>query len=115
MDHIAVLADSETLLGFRLAGIRSALVAGSDADASIAKALETPGIGILVVTQDVVDRASAKVKKRLDASTKPVIVVVPGKGQKLLAGSQSLALLVKKAMGVDLFKEDASNQKTLKR
>lgn len=111
MDHIAVLADSETLLGFRLAGIRNAMLAGSDADASLAKALDAQGIGILVVTQDVVNRASAKARKRLEASTKPVIVVIPGKGQKAAAGSQSLALLVKKAMGVDLFKEDAPNQK----
>ena len=114
MDHILVLADSETLLGFRMAGIRNALVASADVDASFAQALDTPGTGILVVTQDLVDRSTSKMKKRLDQSTKPVIVVIPSKNQKTPVGASNLALMVKKAMGVDLFKENATNQKPLK-
>ena len=57
-----MLADSETLLGFRMAGIRNALVASADVDASISQALDTPGTGILVVTQDLVDRSTSKMR-----------------------------------------------------
>ena len=42
------------------------------------------------------------------------MVVIPSKNQKPPAGASNLALMVKKAMGVDLFKENATNQKPLK-
>ncbi len=103
-DSIAVLADSETLLGFKLAGITNAFEVTPDADASVMGALQTPGVGILIISQDVIDRAGAKTKRIAEDSAKPVVVVIPGKMTKHAQGSSNLAVLVKRAIGVDIMK-----------
>lgn len=103
MDSISVLADSETLLGFRLAGVRNVFTLKDDADASINAALDAEGhVGILVITNDIVEKASLKTKKRLENTTKPVVVVIPGKSAKDVGKTDDLAALVKRAMGVEL-------------
>lgn len=104
MDHIAVLADSETLLGFRLAGIRHAFVANGRPDEELDTAMKTPGIGILIVSQDVFQDASPKLQKHATDSAKPVVVVIPGKKTKQAKGSANLAAMVKRAIGVDIMK-----------
>ncbi len=103
-DAIAVVGDSETVLGFRLAGIQKTFEANDDADAVITAALSAEGIGILIVSQDVFETASAKVRKSADDSTKPVVVVIPGKKTRNAQGSANLAQLVKRAIGVDIMK-----------
>jgi len=103
-DSIAVVGDSETVLGFRLAGIQKAFEANSDADSVLLEALAAPGVGILIVSQDVMEHASAKIRKAADDSTKPVVVVIPGKKTRNAQGSANLAQLVKRAIGVDIMK-----------
>lgn len=104
MDHIAVLADSETLLGFKLAGIQHAFVANGQADEELQNAMKTEGVGILIVSQDVFQEASAKTQKTATESAKPVVVVIPGKKTKKAKGSANLAAMVKRAIGVDIMK-----------
>ncbi len=103
-DAIAVLGDSETVLGFRLAGIQKAFESNRDADAALTQALAAQGVGILIVSQDVFETASAKIRKSAEDSTKPVVVVIPGKNTKVAQGSANLAQLVKRAIGVDIMK-----------
>lgn len=103
-DAIAVVGDSETILGFRLAGIQKTFESNSDADAVLQQALIGQGVGILVVSQDVMEQASAKMRKAAEDSTKPVVVVIPGKKTQVAQGSANLAQLVKRAIGVDIMK-----------
>jgi len=106
-DSIAAVGDSETLLGFRLAGVQTTFetdASGSDADAVLSQALAAPGVGIVIVSQDVFEAASAKMRKSAEDSTKPVVVVIPGKKTKTAQGSANLAQLVKRAIGVDIMK-----------
>ncbi|MBI5226848.1 V-type ATP synthase subunit F [Candidatus Micrarchaeota archaeon] len=106
-DSIAVVGDSETVLGFRLAGIQKAFTtnaAADDVDAVLETALFTPQVGILIVSQDAMEKASAKMRKTTEESTKPVVVVIPGKNTKSAKGSSNLAQLVKRAIGVDIMK-----------
>ncbi|MBI2445880.1 hypothetical protein HYV43_05830 [Candidatus Micrarchaeota archaeon] len=103
-DAIAVVGDSETLLGFRLAGVQKTFETRGDADATLAEALAADHVGILIVSQDVMEAASAKMRKNAEESTKPVVVVIPGKKTKTAQGSANLAALVKRAIGVDIMK-----------
>ncbi len=103
-DAIAVVGDSETVLGFRLAGIQKTFESNSDSDAILLQALAAQGVGILIVSQDVFEQASAKVRKAAENSTKPVVVVIPGKKTRHAQGSANLAQLVKRAIGVDIMK-----------
>ncbi len=104
-DAIAVVGDSETLLGFRLAGVQTTFETnGDDADAVLLQALQAPNVGILIVSQDVFEAATQKTRKTAEDSTKPVVVVIPGKKTKTAQGSANLAQLVKRAIGVDIMK-----------
>ncbi len=106
-DSIALVGDSETVLGFRLAGIQKAFETNAnadDVDAVLLSALSEPNVGILIVSQDAMEKASAKMRKMAEESTKPVVVVIPGKNTKVAKGSSNLAQLVKRAIGVDIMK-----------
>ncbi len=104
MDNIAVLADPETLLGFRLAGIQKTFEANGDVDAKMMEALHTPDVGILIVSGDVFTKLGAKTQKDATESAKPVVVVIPQKGAKASGSGSNLAAMVKRAIGVDILK-----------
>lgn len=105
MDFIAALGDKETLLGFRLAGLTHVVQAnGQNADAKMNELLTEPNAGIVVVGQDFVRFMTAKTVKRMDASTKPVVVIVPEKGGRV-SEEAKIANMIKRAIGVDLTKK----------
>ena len=105
MDFIAALGDKETLLGFRLAGLTHVVEANEQtADAKMNGLLNEPNAGIVVVAQDFVKFMSPKTQKRMDASTKPVVVVVPAKGGRV-SEEAKIANMIKRAIGVDLTKK----------
>ena len=99
-DRILVAGDFDTVTGFRLAGITTAV--DSDAADFEAKLLESiPGTGILIVTIEAFQKLSAKTKKKFADSAKPVVVTVPSK--KLVdEGEESIARMIKKAIGIEL-------------
>jgi len=105
MDFVAVLGDRETLLGFQLAGITRVFEAnGQNADVKMNELLGMPSAGIIIVAQDFVQFMSAKTRKRMDASTKPVVVIVPAKGGRV-SEEAKIANMIKRAIGVDLTKK----------
>lgn len=103
MDKIAVVGDVDTVTGFRLAGVEEAVSTyGRDANAVVSEMLEKKGIGMLVVTVDCVDELNAKVKRVLTESVKPVVVVVPSRREVMERGGESVAAMLKKAIGIDI-------------
>ncbi|MFA6710397.1 MAG: V-type ATP synthase subunit F [Candidatus Methanomethylophilaceae archaeon] len=97
---IAVIGSEEFVLGFRLAGLRHVFVAcPSDYQEKILEAMATPGIGILAVDSKDLDVLAPNVKHRVLDSIQPVVVPV-GRGET------DLREKVKRAIGVDLYKED---------
>ncbi|MFH0836162.1 MAG: V-type ATP synthase subunit F [Candidatus Micrarchaeota archaeon] len=106
MEKIAVLADSESLVGFKLAGITQAFECTRDnADERVNEVLEKHGIGLVILTRDLLDSLSAKTLKRVEDSTNPVVLTIPSKGAALGEGGEGLAEMVKRAIGVDLSKK----------
>lgn len=106
MDKIAVVADADTLIGFKLAGITETFecLPGRE-DEVISSALEKSGVGILVIAENIASAVSTRTKRLMDASTKPVVVIVPGKTAKAgSASGENIAAMVKRAIGVDLSK-----------
>ena len=83
---IAVIGSDEFVLGFRLAGLRRVFVA-------------TPDIGVLAADGKDLDLLTPNVKTRVMDSIQPVVVPV-GRGET------DLREKVKRAIGVDLYKED---------
>lgn len=102
MEKIIVLGDEDTVLGFRLAGVKEAAVAtAQDADALMQEAIANPKAGIVIATQETVRALSAKTRKQLATLSKPVVIEIPGKRDQSEPG-QSINEMVKRAIGVEL-------------
>ena len=102
MEEIGVFGDAETVRGFKLAGVRHAMIATEgDVDEKFAEMLAKPGIGLVILSEDTQKLFSQKTLKTLETLAKPVVTTIPGKRAKPGEGS-SLAKAIKKAMGIDL-------------
>lgn len=102
-EKIAVVGDSAMLTGFKLAGVeKTFLVANAEeGEKAIASLLADPELGIVIVGEELVEAFDWKLKKRIEAAAKPVVVTVPGK-KGPMEQSESLSKLVKRALGFDL-------------
>ncbi|MBP5394701.1 MAG: V-type ATP synthase subunit F [Candidatus Methanomethylophilaceae archaeon] len=97
---IAVIGSDEFVLGFRLAGLRRVFVATPENYQEVMlKAMEEPDIGVLAADGKDLDLLTPQVKARVMDSIQPVVVPV-GRGET------DLREKVKRAIGVDLYKED---------
>ena len=97
---IAVIGSDEFVLGFRLAGLRRVFVATPENYQEVMlKAMEEPDIGVLAADGKDLDLLTPNVKARVMDSIQPVVVPV-GRGET------DLREKVKRAIGVDLYKED---------
>ncbi|MBO7409902.1 MAG: V-type ATP synthase subunit F [Candidatus Methanomethylophilaceae archaeon] len=97
---IAVIGSDEFVLGFRLAGLRCVFVATPENYQEVMlKAMEEPDIGVLAADGKDLDLLTPQVKARVMDSIQPVVVPV-GRGETDLREKG------KRAIGVDLYKED---------
>ncbi len=98
--EIAVVGNSDFILGFRLAGIRKTFdVTSSDIESRIQDILNDKKVGILVIHNDDLKKLSLQMQKTLDDSVEPTIISIGGKGE-----STNLRDKIKQAVGVDLWK-----------
>lgn len=97
---IAVIGSDEFVLGFRLAGLRRVFVATPENYQEVLlKAMEEPDIGVLAADGKDLELLTPQVKTRVMDSIQPVVVPVG-------SGETDLREKVKRAIGVDLYKED---------
>jgi V/A-type H+-transporting ATPase subunit F len=98
--EIAVVGNSDFVLGFRLAGIRKTVdAASSDIESRIQDILNDRTVGILVIHNDDIKKLSPQMQKTLDDSVEPTVISIGGKGE-----STNLRDKIKQAVGVDLWK-----------
>lgn len=98
--EIAVIGNSDFVLGFRLAGIRKTFDAtSSDIESRIQDILNDKTVGILVIHNDDIKKLSPQMQKTLDDSVEPTVISIGGKGE-----STNLRDKIKQAVGVDLWK-----------
>ena len=104
-EKIAVIADSATATGFRLSGVENTFVlSGTEAEDKLSQLLQDPSFGIIIVTERLVENCDWRLKKRIEATAKPVVVAIPDSAGPI-EQSESLAKLIKRALGVDLTKK----------
>jgi vacuolar-type H+-ATPase subunit F/Vma7 len=104
-ESIAVIADSATCTGFRLAGVDNTFaLSGTDAEAKLSALLSDTSFGIIIVTERLVENCDWRLKKRIEATAKPVVVPIPD-SQGPIEQAESLSKLIKRALGVDLTKK----------
>jgi V/A-type H+-transporting ATPase subunit F len=99
--EIAVIGNSEFILGFRLAGIRKTYPAENDEKLIqfITDVLDDAEIGILVLNSSDMERVPQRLKVTLENSVKPTVIAIGGE-----EGGTSMREKIKRSVGVDLWK-----------
>ncbi|MCX8197531.1 MAG: hypothetical protein N3G80_04445 [Candidatus Micrarchaeota archaeon] len=104
-EKIAVIADSATCTGFRLAGAEYTFsLSGKEAEEKLAQLLSDQDFGIIIVTERLLESCDWRLKKRIEATAKPIVVPIPD-AQGPIEQSESLSILIKRALGLDLSKK----------
>lgn len=105
MYKVVVLTDPETAHGFRLAGVDVHEADDLDkAKREINRLLEDDRTGILAVNESFLAAVDDRIKQRIEATYRPIVVSLPVK-EKLGAISERkafLARLVHRAVGFDV-------------
>jgi len=99
--EIAVIGNSEFILGFRLAGIRKTFSADSDEKLNecITSVLQDGQVGILVLNSSDMERIPRRLRSTLENSVKPTVIAIGGE-----EGGLSMREKIKRSVGVDLWK-----------
>ncbi|MCX8197958.1 MAG: V-type ATP synthase subunit F [Candidatus Micrarchaeota archaeon] len=106
-EKIAVIADEATVTGFQLAGVEHGFaLSGQEAEAKLAELLSDSSYGIIIVHEKLMESCDWRLKKRVEATAKPIVVPIPD-SQGPIEQSESISVLVKRALGLDLGKKKA--------
>jgi len=100
--EIAVIGNSEFILGFRLAGIQKTYAAENDEKLveHITSVLADTNVGILVMNASDMEKVPRKLRVTLDNSVRPTVIAIGG-GEE---GGLSMREKIKRSVGVDLWK-----------
>ena len=99
MVKIAVAGGSEFILGFQLAGIRDVIELGINPFNELKNFKDRKDIGIVVVDEKIMESLDPHQRLDIEASVDPVFIPVSTKVEQ-----DSLRRLIKKSIGVDLWK-----------
>ena len=100
--EIAVIGNSEFILGFRLAGIRKTYAAENDEKRNeyITSVLLDNEVGILVLNSSDMEKVPRRLRATLENSVKPTVIAIGGEEE----GGLSMRERIKRSVGVDLWK-----------
>jgi len=96
------IADEDTVLGFRLAGIAGqAVTTITETMAAIEEALVRPDCGIIIITQGIASGIHEKIETIRFERDRPLIVEIPGPEGEL-PGRKTLRQFVQEAVGISV-------------
>ena len=97
--ELAAVGRDDFVQGFKLAGVRKTYgVAREGLEAQVAKVLEDPNVGILILSADDMSALSHTMRRKLETTPRPVVIAV-GRQEE-----EDLRAKIKRAIGVDLYK-----------
>ena len=95
------IADKESSLGFRLAGLTTREVSSKeDADQALQEALAKKGLGIVLVTSQAAAFLRAEIDKLVYEREVPLILEIPSKGGRV--GGGGVENFLKAALGISI-------------
>ncbi|MEM4397542.1 MAG: V-type ATP synthase subunit F [Candidatus Woesearchaeota archaeon] len=100
MAELAVIGDSEFVLGFELIGLNVYEADSSEKlKESFLKAMNDKNIGIIVTNDKSLQKLEPNIKRQVENSVNPVLVVLSDKS----GAQENLREMIKKAIGIDLW------------
>ena len=100
--EIAVIGNSEFILGFRLAGIRKIYAAENYEKLieHITSVLQDGEVGILVLNSSDMEKVPRRLRVTLENSVKPTVIAIGAEQE----GGLTMRERIKRSVGVDLWK-----------
>ena len=99
MVKIAAVGGSEFIVGFQLAGIKNTIELNNNQYNELKNMKNRKDIGIVIIDEKILDNLEPHQRLDIDASVEPVFIPVSTKVEQ-----DSLRRLIKKSVGVDLWK-----------
>ena len=99
MVKIIVAGTNEFVVGFQLAGIKETIELGSNAYAELKNLKSRKDLGVIIVDEKIMEGLEQHQRLDIDASVEPVFIPVSARIEQ-----DSLRRLIKKSVGVDLWK-----------
>ena len=99
MVKLAVVGGSEFIVGFQLAGIRDVIETDSNYFTQLKDLKNKKEIGVVIVDEKIMENLELHQRQDIEASVEPVFIPVSEKAEQ-----DSLKRLIKKSIGVDLWK-----------
>lgn len=99
MVKIAVVGSNEFVVGFQLAGIRDIVEVNDNYFNELKDMKNKKEIGIVVVDEKIIENLESHQRMEIESSVEPVFIPVSAKAEQ-----DSLKRLIKKSIGVDLWK-----------
>ena len=99
--EIAVIGNSEFILGFRLAGNRKTYAAENDEKRNeyITSVLQDGQVGILVLNSSDMEKIPRRLRATLENSVRPTVIAIGAE-----EGGLTMRERIKRSVGVDLWK-----------
>ncbi|PNX45429.1 MAG: hypothetical protein BV457_01680 [Thermoplasmata archaeon M9B1D] len=102
---IAAICDKDTAMGFRISGIKDILIPDGNALQVFNQITERDDIGILFVTEKIVEELDMHLKEFRIRYNIPIIVEIPDKKGRIKEHIDFISHLIKKAVGIEVSKE----------
>lgn len=99
MVKIAVVGSNEFIVGFQLAGIRNIVESSNKPFNDLKNLKESKDLGVVVVDEKIMENLEQHQRFEIEASVDPVFIPISTKVEQ-----DSLKRLIKKSIGVDLWK-----------
>ena len=97
-----VIGDRQTVLGFRLVGIRGKVADGrEDALEALRGAVDDKDTGIVLVTEDIAGKIRDEIEARLYGIGFPLVLEIPG-GSGPAEDRPEIGEIVRKAVGISI-------------
>ena len=97
-----VIGDEDTVLGFRLAGVEGVIVrTPEEVREELERAFQTPGIGVIILTERIAETVRAQVNQYLYKSALPLVIEVPD-WHGPMEGRKTVKEMIRAAVGVQL-------------
>ena len=97
---VAVIGDADTVALFALAGASKTVVATDDVEGQFHELVDTPEVGIIVITERIADKLMRNITKIKLQRELPIIIEIPDKQGKIAARENSLDTLIRRAVGI---------------
>jgi len=95
-----VIADEDTILGFRYAGVEGTVVrTAREAADAFAAAVKAPGVGVIIINDAVAESIRDDVNKVRFEASRPIVVEIPGPSGPAVKIT-SLAKMIQEAVGI---------------